>query len=57
MTGQPPFGGLPFGMLTEPETASSVPCGVRDVYRTSLVWAALVSGTSPPAGRCQIKVP
>ena len=31
ITGQPPFGGLPFGMLTEPETASSAPCGVRDV--------------------------
>ena len=30
MTGQPPFGGLPLGMLTAPETASSAPCGVRE---------------------------
>ena len=30
-TGQPPFGGSPFGTLTMPETAVVLPCGVFDV--------------------------
>ena len=30
ITGQPPFGGLPLGTLTEPEMASFAPCGVRE---------------------------
>ena len=30
ITGQPPFGGLPLGTLTDPEMASLAPCGVRE---------------------------
>jgi hypothetical protein len=31
ITGQPPFGGLPFGTATEPETAIRSRCGDFDV--------------------------
>ena len=31
ITGQPPRGGLPLGMLTAPETTSLFPCGVFDL--------------------------
>ena len=31
ITGQPPFGALPLGTLTEPETTTWSPCGLLDV--------------------------
>ena len=57
MTGQPPFGALPLGIATSPETATALLSSPLDVYSRSVLDFALFSTGAPVSLRCQIGVP
>ena len=57
ITGQPPFGALPFGTATVPETAIAAPLVAVERYSTSRLLFALLSTAGPVSLRCQIGVP
>ena len=55
MTGQPPFGALPFGSVSEPETAFGLPLEPVDRYSSSL--ARPLSASRPLCRRAQMSFP
>ncbi len=57
ITGQPPAGGVPVGIATVPETATSFPLTAVVWYSTSRLRAAWGRAAAPVSGRDQITAP
>jgi hypothetical protein len=56
-TGHPPFGALPFGTETVPDTATGFPSTPVERYRSSLSRVPPATAGDPVSRRCQIGVP
>jgi hypothetical protein len=56
-TGQPPFGALPFGIATVPDSTVPLPLADVERYSSSVLAFALFSTAGPVSLRCQTGVP